>query len=167
MGINDILMPESKTANQWPVNDCIGPFKGEYRYLSNFWETDIVLGNTVFPTAEHAFQAAKAVDQPDIYEEIVNASSPKKAKRKGKKPDLPENWYENKKYVMANVVTAKFSQNPELRRRLIDTGDTPLVELNSWGDTYWGAKKSNGEGKNALGVILMETRSTLKELDNL
>lgn len=159
-------MLENKTG-QWPVDDCIGPFKGEYRFLSNFWEADITLGNTTFPTAEHAFQAAKAVDQPEIFEEIANASGPKKAKRKGKKPDLPNNWYQNKKYVMADVVTAKFSQNPELRKKLIDTGDEHLVELNRWGDTYWGAKKSNGEGKNVLGVILMQTRSTMDTLNSI
>lgn len=158
-------MPENKTDNSWPVEDCIGPFKGEYRFLSNFWEADIILGDTTFPTAEHAFQAAKAVDQPDIYEEIVNASSPKKAKRKGKRPDLPENWYEKKKYVMIDVVTAKFSQNPDLRKKLIDTGTEPIVELNSWGDTYWGAKKSNGEGENTLGKILMSTRSSLRSIE--
>lgn len=152
-------------AEDWPTENCIGPFKGEYRFLSNFYEAEFTLGNTTFPTAEHAFQAAKAQDQPEIYEEIVNASSPKVAKRKGKKPDLPDNWYENKKYVMLEVVTAKFTQNPHLRNELLSTGQQTLVELNSWGDTYWGAKKSNGEGKNVLGVILMSVRSSLQNIE--
>ena len=158
-------MPELDSKDEWPVEDSIGPFKGEYKFLSNFYEAEFVMGDTTFSTAEHAFQASKAKDQPEIYDKIVNASSPKKAKRKGKKPDLPENWFGVKKYVMLQVVTAKFSQNPELRQKLLDTGDETLVELNRWGDTYWGAKKSNGVGKNTLGVILMNVRSSLQDLE--
>lgn len=149
----------------WDTENCIGPFKGEYRFLSNFYEQSFTMGTTTFPTAEHAFQAMKAVDQPEIFEEIVYAQDAKAAKRKGKKPDLPDNWSQKKKYVMTDVVTAKFSQNEVLRDNLLSTSNETLVELNHWGDTYWGAKKSNGRGKNMLGIILMSVRDTLRSVE--
>lgn len=148
----------------WDTDSCIGPFEDNYDYLSNFYEAEFVMGQTTYPTAEHAYQAAKARNQPEIFEEIVNADTPTKAKHKGKKPDLPSNWNDKKDKVMLEIVTAKFSQNPELRQKLIETAGINLVEINSWGDTYWGAKKSDGSGRNTLGVILMQVRETFINL---
>ena len=150
---------------QWPTEDVIGPFNGEYSYLSNFHEAEFEYNGTLFPTSEHAYQAMKAVEEDEIYEKIASASSPKKAKRYGKEPSLPDDWNERKKFHMLEIVTAKFSQNPEIREKLIGTEDQLLVELNKWGDTYWGAKKSDGEGKNMLGRILMEVRSSFQSID--
>lgn len=150
---------------QWPTEDVIGPFKNENEYLSNFYEASVVYNGTEFPTSENAFQAMKARDENELYEKIAAAESPEKAKELGKKPSLPENWEEQKKYMMLEIVTAKFAQNPELRERLLETGDKLLVELNWWNDTYWGADSSTGEGKNMLGRVLMEVRSSLRSLE--
>lgn len=60
---------------------------------------------------------------------------------------------------MADIVTAKFEQNPELAARLIATAPAELIEGNSWGDTYWGV--CGGQGENRLGLILMAVRSKL------
>jgi hypothetical protein len=46
-----------------------------------------------------------------------------------------------------------------LRALLISTGDTQLIEENTWGDTFWGV--CNGIGKNMLGIILMDVRRAL------
>ena len=35
-------------------------FEGEYSWLSNFWPVEVVLDGMVFPSVEHAYQAAKA-----------------------------------------------------------------------------------------------------------
>lgn len=58
-------------------------------------------------------------------------------------------------------VFEKFLQNPELRNRLIDTGNKILIEGNTWGDTYWGM--CNGNGLNKLGEILMIVREKMKK----
>ena len=60
---------------------------------------------------------------------------------------------------MREVVWAKFSQNPELGKKLLATGDRYLEETNWWGDRLWGVYQ--GEGENLLGKILMETRARL------
>lgn len=61
---------------------------------------------------------------------------------------------------MEEVVRAKFSQNPDLARRLVDTCPRELAEGNHWGDTYWGTV--NGQGENHLGKILMKVREELR-----
>ena len=56
------------------------------------------------------------------------------------------------------VVWAKFSQNPELAKKLA-TGDRYIEETNWWGDTIW--RVYRGEGQNLLGKILMDVCSRL------
>lgn len=57
------------------------------------------------------------------------------------------------------LVQRKFSaRNPELLRRLLDTGDLTLIEGNHWGDTFWGVDIRTGKGDNHLGMILMQVR---------
>ena len=62
---------------------------------------------------------------------------------------------------MYEIVKAKFEQNEDLRKRLINTGDEELIEGNTWGDKIWG--KVKGEGQNNLGKILMRVRKELRE----
>jgi predicted NAD-dependent protein-ADP-ribosyltransferase YbiA (DUF1768 family) len=47
----------------------------------------------------------------------------------------------------------KFIQNEDLRKLLLDTGTSELIEDNNWHDTFWGV--CNGVGANKLGEILM------------
>ncbi len=155
----------SHNQTQWPTEDVIGPFKNDYEFLSNFHEAEIVYNGTEFPTSEHAYQAMKARDEEELYHKIASANGPREAKKFGKQPSLPENWQKEKKYVMLEIVTAKFAQNPELRENLLETDDNLLVELNHWGDTYWGADSQSGEGKNMLGRILMEVRSSIRAIE--
>jgi len=60
---------------------------------------------------------------------------------------------------MQRVVEAKFLQNTDLREMLLETAPHKLIE-NSKTDPFWGIGKK-GDGKNMLGVILMETRERL------
>jgi len=64
---------------------------------------------------------------------------------------------------MHEIVWAKFSQNPELGKKLLATGDRHLEETNWWGDRVWGVYR--GEGENLTGKALMDIRARLaKEL---
>ena len=83
------------------------------------------------------------------------------AKREGKRVRLRGDWESVKDEIMEEVVRAKFSQNPELLQRLIDTGDRELTEGNRWHDTYWGVDLTTGQGENHLGIILMKLRAEL------
>jgi ribA/ribD-fused uncharacterized protein len=55
---------------------------------------------------------------------------------------------------------AKFRAHDELKKLLLSTGNEKLVE-NAPKDAYWGCGR-NGNGKNMLGKILMETRKALR-----
>ena len=80
------------------------------------------------------------------------------AKRLGQKIKMRSDWDEIKYQVMEQVVYAKFTQNPTLSQDLLDTGDKPLKEGNTWGDVYWGINLRTGEDENNLGKILMALR---------
>jgi ribA/ribD-fused uncharacterized protein len=66
---------------------------------------------------------------------------------------------------------AKFSQNDELRQKLLDTGDAVLVEC-AGSDKVWACgirlyddrrfDASNWTGDNILGYALMEVRNRIK-----
>lgn len=144
---------------------AIERFKGEYYFLSNFSTHSIVISTESsfyqgkWNTAEHLYQAMKTLDKNYI-KMIRLDPNPKNAKKLGRRAPLRESWEELKDKIMYFVVKEKFLQNPNIRKRLINTGDEELIEGNWWGDTYWGV--CYGKGKNKLGKILMELRSELK-----
>ena len=136
---------------------AIESFSGEYRFLSNFYPSPIVFLTVTFPTVEHAFQAAKATRTSELTG-IYLATTPGDAKRAGRTCRKREDWDAIKEHVMAFFLILKFKQ-PELVLKLIQTGRRPLVEGNTWGDTYWGV--CNGEGRNRLGILLMQIRAAI------
>lgn len=65
--------------------------------------------------------------------------------------------------LMYIAVSKKFSANPDIAEKLIDTADEELVEGNDWGDRYWGVSPIGSKnGLNKLGKILMQVRSELR-----
>ena len=67
---------------------------------------------------------------------------------------------------MKNLLTQKFSDE-RFRSLLLATGDTYIIEGNTWGDTFWGVDMYSGEGENILGKMIMEIRSSMQvELSN-
>lgn len=139
--------------------NVIGPFDGQYNWLSNFYHCHVPLNGNFYRNAEAAFQAQKTLD-PEIREEFERLD-PLKAKRKGRRVKLREDWEDVKVKIMREVVKSKFMSNPELRNKLIATGDAELVELNSWNDRTWGVCSKTNIGKNLLGKILMEVRKEI------
>ena len=138
----------------------IDRFDGEYRWLSNFWPSPVLLDGLLYPTVEHAYQAAKTV-LPNERTLIGSLATPGQAKRAGRKVTMRPDWEGMKIDIMTRLVEKKFLYHDALRIKLILTGDEKLVEGNTWGDRFWGTV--DGEGENHLGKILMEVRSELKE----
>jgi hypothetical protein len=136
----------------------IDSFCGQYAFLSNFYLHEVEFDGDMYPSAEHAYQAAKTIDLNER-EAIRKLLTPGRAKRAGQKVKMRPDWRNWKTYFMRQILESKFS-NPEMREKLLSTGDNELVEGNNWNDTYWGV--CDGKGKNHLGRILMEIRDTLK-----
>lgn len=151
------------------VDETIGEFKGDFAFLSNFYE----LGNPIpaswgegalvryVPTTEHAYQAGKA-RLPDEFVWVCQSNTPDTSKRRGKQVKIRESFEANKVSHMLHCVRLKFKVNPELAQRLLDTKDVLLIEGNNWGDQFWGVTLKDGVGKNVLGEILMLVRDELR-----
>ena len=143
--------------------DKISAFIGEYRWLSNFWmlSQPIYFMGRYFRSTEHLYQACKASNSLD-FDSIAVASTPGEARKRGKKIKVRDDWDEIKLCVMQVALRLKFAI-PELREKLLATGNTKLVEGNSWGDAWWGVDEKTGQGHNYLGKMLMKLRDEYKK----
>ena len=151
--------PATQPATTQSATAKIGEFQGEYRFLSNFWPAEVVYEGITYPTAEHAYQASKTLDA-DARRRIAALPTPAEAKAEGRKLKLRDDWETAKFVVMEDVVRLKFTSHPQLRDKLLATGDAVLEEGNTWGDRVWGVYQ--GHGENRLGKILMKVRQELR-----
>lgn len=137
-------------------------FHGDYFFLSNFYPSPVEFQGELYPTVEHAFQAAKTLD-PEERRAVQYATTAAAAKQIGRQVNLRADWELVKLDVMRELVRQKFS-DPELRSKLLATGDAGLIEGNTWNDKTWGCVMFRGEwiGKNWLGKVLMEVRQELE-----
>lgn len=136
----------------------IDGFFGEYRFLSNFWNAPVVYEGITFQNNESAFQAMKTLDLEER-KQFANLT-PNEGKRRGRRVKLREDWEEVKFNIMLDICRAKFSQNEDLKQKLLATGDEYLQETNTWNDRCWGVCK--GVGDNNLGLTLMKVREELR-----
>lgn len=149
----DVVYDESNVINR---------FDGEFFFLSNFYQCPLVYDGITYSSSEAAFQAQKTLNVNK--RKYIASLNPGQSKREGRRlVDLREDWDEVKDSVMYEIVMAKFSQNPNLAKKLILTGDKILVEGNSWNDRYWGMNYECTVGRNQLGKTLMMVRDKLKE----
>lgn len=134
--------------------------KKEYGWLSNFERAEQIVGTIKYKTNEHYYQSQKASRAVDFFW-INDASSPFLAMKAGrslrKGKELIDNWDNLKVKIMYEGLKAKFSQNENLKKKLLDTGDAILHE-DSPSDMFWGKK-----GKDMLGKLLMEVRDELRK----
>jgi predicted NAD-dependent protein-ADP-ribosyltransferase YbiA (DUF1768 family) len=61
---------------------------------------------------------------------------------------------------MEECIKQKFNQEP-FKTKLLETGSKHIQEGNRWGDKFWGVCLKTNKGKNHLGRLIMEVRSTL------
>lgn len=155
-----------------PEGCAIDQFRGRYEFLSNFYPATVHYDGITYPSAEHAYQAAKCLDDavitatPKCWETglelkfaIAAEWSPGKVKRMGKKLPLRPDWEQVKLDIMLQIVTLKF-KDEHLAAMLKRTAPCTLIEGNNWGDTYWGIDAAKG-GLNMLGKVLMHVRGNL------
>ncbi len=144
-------------------DDNIKGFFGDYRWLSNFHECPVFFEGLLYRSSENAYQAAKIDDD---FRHHLQTCTPTESKKKWKKysliDDSKEEW-DNRKYdVMSVILFDKFYRIPTLRQKLLETADKYLEETNHWSDVTWGYDVKKKEGKNWLGLILMDIRKFWK-----
>jgi ribA/ribD-fused uncharacterized protein len=132
-----------------------------YGAFSNLYKSPVDFEGHKYPTAEHAYQAGKAL-KLEVREWILAAPSPSLAAMAAHGLytwDIVPNWNAIKFDRMRRVLFAKFTQHPHLRTLLVQTNDKRLVEagsVNNAVNRLWG--EVNGVGQNMLGQMLMELR---------
>lgn len=136
-------------------------FHGEYRWLSNFYPCKINFEGLVYPSVEHAYQAAKTLDE-NVRQKFVDPDmSPGEAKYQGLSVPLRKNWNEPLRLqTMRRCLEEKFAI-PSFRDRLLKTGNVYIEETNTWNDTFWGVCKEKGH--NHLGNLIMSIREKIAE----
>lgn len=148
----------------------IDHFDGEHRWLSNFWPVCIEWMGREWPSLEHAYVATKCEHYEDV-ETIAELKTAGKVKRFGRKMAkdgrIRGDWEGMRINTMRSLLALKFN-TPELREKLLATGDELIVEGNNWHDRFWGrcfCEIHAGDGDNHLGTLLMALRSKLREDD--
>lgn len=150
---------------------AIDNFRGKYSPFSNFSPHTVLYNNILYPTAEHAFAAAKATNKED-HDWIASAPTATSAKHRGgprgengRTIQIRADWDKAKDLIMFEIVRAKFLQNEGIANLLLETENAWLIEGNWWHDDYWGmVRGADGQwiGQNKLGAILMLVREILK-----
>ena len=131
-----------------------------YGEFSNFARYPVHIDGKIWPTSEHYFQAQKYTGT-ELEEKVRNAKNAFYAAKFGRElGPLPDDWENIKVDIMCEVVLAKFTQHPDLRKLLLDTDDAILIE-HTRKDSFWG-DGGDGTGENWLGKILMMVREDLR-----
>jgi hypothetical protein len=141
-------------------------------YLGNWYPSPFTVGSLTFHNSEHYFMWKKVMlFEPEMEAKILATSNPKTMKAIGQAvKNYDDTVWNNERYkIMVEALMHKFSQNVDLKKRLMETGTSELVEASPL-DRIWGigitkadaliGKKRNGQ--NLLGKALMEVRDKMK-----
>jgi len=160
-------------------NNDIVCFYHEYEEngcFSNWYPAEFEYAGRHFKSVEQFMMYHKVMmfHQYKLADEVLGTSDPSTIKKLGRTrfPQFDVGTWERTCYaIVKRGVRAKFEQNEELLKQLLDTGDKTLAEC-SLKDIKWGIgvaitdqnrfDPSKWTGRNYLGCILMEVRDELR-----
>ena len=137
-------------------------YEGPYYMFSNFSSFALEWRGCLWPTSEHAYQAAKFEDS-GVSSKIRTALSAHDAKKiaHANADKVRRNWDEIKMDIMEDILRNKLGQNPYIQQKLLETGDMEIVE-DSPKDSFWG-RGPDWNGENNLGKLWMKLRKELRQ----
>ena len=133
-------------------------FYGRYSFLSNSHPCQVTYEGMKFPNVECAFQAAKTTNKKKRVP--FQTSTPDEAKTMGAELKLRADWALIEGKVMSSLTLSKYSENPDLKKKLLATKHSYLEARAASDDMEWGTNPS-GKGNNKSGKIIMAARSVL------
>lgn len=129
--------------------------------LSNFSHHSVYIDGIIWPTTEHYYQAQKFKSKE--HQELIRSTpSPLLAKKQAYqilKQYARTDWITVREFIMLKALRAKFSQHPDLAKKLLSSANRKLIELTN-SDKFWG-DPGDGSGQNRLGELLMQVREEL------
>ncbi|HAH18900.1 MAG TPA: DUF1768 domain-containing protein [Eubacterium sp.] len=148
----------------------------ENGYLSNWYMSDFEVEGINFSSMEQymMYKKAKCFNDEEIASKILETSDVAKIKALGREvSNYDDNtWSGVRQIVIYEGLIAKFSQNEELKKMLLETKTSYLAEC-AVRDKIWGIglsmtdpnrlDKSKWNGTNLLGYALMMTRDRLQK----
>lgn len=151
-----------------------GPFS--QWYPSEFLETSILDSKKYrFKNCEQYMMFNKAIvfNDRESASKILGETNPKLIKQYGRqvKNYNETKWSQIKELIVYKGNLAKFTQNSDLAKKLLDTGNSIIAEASPY-DKIWGIGLSENDpkaqvpnewkGENLLGKALMKVRDTLR-----
>ncbi len=136
-------------------------YNTELSELSNLFPAAVIIGDQRFPTAEHAWQHARAAADPAAADKIAAAETVAEAQLAGAHATPRKDWDTAKDALAREIITLKFTQHPELRTKLLATAGRTIVMIDQ--DQWAGMMEVDGRqtGHNTIGKLLMEVRDML------
>ena len=170
--IKDISPEKAATREHtWGVS-----FQGHNSPLSNLYKCNVTgKDGKKYTSAEQYYCSimAKYHEKHDIMRMIDNTENPYTIKNMAKKIWRSPEWCKTNEGVLQDIVHAKFSQNVELKQKLINSPGNAFRECTKC--PYWGSGRfldSAGEGetikqgyKNKMGDILLKVKESLVNAD--
>ncbi len=160
-------MPSKKYQNRDRHLDTTGKIVGcyerEFYCFSNFSSFAVRWKGKLWPTSEHAYQAAHFFKTaPKFVEKIRAMTSAHEAFKfaRANTAKFPKDWDDIKLGIMEDILRHKLRQHPYVQYKLQLTGKRRIVE-DSFRDPFWGWGL-NKKGVNALGTLWMKIRDGLK-----
>lgn len=141
----------------------------EHGWLGNMSPFPVKYDGKMFKTTEHLFQCLRFIDHPNEFEDIRTQKSPMSAKMVAKKyRHLIVIDHDVDIVNMRLCLDLKVRQHPHLKKRLMNTGDSTIIEDCSsrarGSGLFWGAAKQpdgSWKGDNVLGELWMELREKI------
>jgi len=155
---------------------CFHNADEDYGYLSNWYLSCFIIDGIKFSSLEQYMMYKKAItfNDIDIANEILSTSDVSLIKSLGRsvKGYNDHIWNGVRQIIIYEGLYAKFSQNEDLKNKLLATNDAMLVEC-AKNDVIWAIGLtlkdkdrldiSKWRGKNLLGYSLMLVRDKLKK----
>lgn len=145
------------------TGDVVGCYEREFYTFSNFSSFQVEWRGQLWPTSEHAYQAAHFFETaPELAASIHAMHSAHEAfvtaKENGDK--TRKDWEAVKIGIMEDICRHKLAQHEYVRTQLLKTADVLIVE-DSPVDSFWGWG-ADRKGRNELGKVWMRLRDELR-----
>ncbi|KAJ6591820.1 hypothetical protein DFH09DRAFT_1138010 [Mycena vulgaris] len=140
----------------------------QYLAFLNYSPHPIVYRDAEYPSAMHLHEAMKYLPNNPSFAELIrvcpdiSAVHPLSEDLTRKAPNsVRSDWGSAYLPSMEEVILHKFRQHPDLRAKLLETGNAPLIYADEQ-DTYWGEGPPGHNGLNHLGHTLERVREELR-----